>query len=112
MDVEPSTDRYCPCLTALQPKQHLTLVFNTFVLMTLCNEIGSRKIHGEWNLFAGILNNYLFCLIWVVCVLAQILIVNFGTYGFNCKALNWEHWLWSIGFGLGGLAWTEVNKVF
>lgn len=33
------------------PSKHFTIIFNTFVLMTLCNEINSRKIHGERNVF-------------------------------------------------------------
>ncbi|VDK22649.1 unnamed protein product [Anisakis simplex] len=31
------------------PSQHFTIVFNTFVLMTLFNEINSRKVHSERN---------------------------------------------------------------
>lgn len=34
-----------------EPTQHFTLMFNAFVLMTLFNEINSRKIHGERNVF-------------------------------------------------------------
>ena len=37
------------------PSQHFTLIFNVFVLMTLFNEINARKIHGERNVFEGIL---------------------------------------------------------
>ena len=33
------------------PSEHFTIIFNTFVLMTLFNEINSRKIHGEYNVF-------------------------------------------------------------
>lgn len=33
------------------PTQHFTIVFNTFVMMTLFNEINARKIHGERNIF-------------------------------------------------------------
>lgn len=33
------------------PSQHFTIVFNTFVMMTLFNEINARKIHGERNVF-------------------------------------------------------------
>lgn len=34
------------------PSVHFTIVFNTFVLMTLFNEINARKIHGERNVFS------------------------------------------------------------
>ncbi|GMT22007.1 hypothetical protein PFISCL1PPCAC_13304, partial [Pristionchus fissidentatus] len=34
------------------PTAHYTIIFNAFVLMTLCNEINARKIHGERNIFS------------------------------------------------------------
>lgn len=34
-----------------EPSNHFTIVFNTFVMMTLFNEINSRKVHGERNVF-------------------------------------------------------------
>ena len=43
------------------PSEHYTIVFNTFVMMQLFNEINARKIHGERNVFEGIFNNYIFC---------------------------------------------------
>ena len=106
MDSQPGS--WCECLSRIEPKQHLTLVFNSFVVMTLCNEINSRKIHAERNVFEGIFRNYLFCVIWVICFIAQILIVNFGTYGFACKPLSMEQWFWSILFGIGSLMWAQV----
>lgn len=33
------------------PTTHFTMVFNSFVLMTLFNELNARKIHGERNIF-------------------------------------------------------------
>lgn len=43
------------------PSEHYTIVFNTFVMMQLFNEINARKIHGERNVFEGIFNNLIFC---------------------------------------------------
>uniref|UniRef100_A0A8C2K954 Calcium-transporting ATPase n=1 Tax=Cyprinus carpio TaxID=7962 RepID=A0A8C2K954_CYPCA len=43
------------------PSEHYTIVFNTFVMMQLFNEINARKIHGERNVFDGIFNNMIFC---------------------------------------------------
>lgn len=43
------------------PSEHYTIVFNTFVMMQLFNEINARKIHGERNVFDGIFNNPIFC---------------------------------------------------
>lgn len=49
-----------------------TMVFNAFVLMTLFNEINSRKLHGERNVFKGIFSNPFFYCIWIGCFGAQV----------------------------------------
>ena len=49
-----------------------TMVFNAFVLMTLFNEINSRKLHGERNVFQGIFRNPFFYCIWSACFVAQV----------------------------------------
>lgn len=54
------------------PSQHYTIVFNTFVLMQLFNEINSRKIHGERNVFAGIFHNLIFCSVVVGTFVCQV----------------------------------------
>lgn len=33
------------------PSVHFTIIFNTFVMMTLFNEFNARKVHGERNVF-------------------------------------------------------------
>lgn len=43
------------------PSEHYTIIFNTFVMMQLFNEINARKIHGERNVFDGIFRNPIFC---------------------------------------------------
>ncbi|CAF1251104.1 unnamed protein product [Adineta steineri] len=88
--------------------QQFTLVFNAFVLMTLFNEINSRKLHGERNVFKGIFGNPFFYCIWTFCFVAQILIVTFGDKVFSCARLSIIHWAWSLLFGLGSLAWQQV----
>ena len=42
------------------PSEHHTILFNAFVMMTLANEINSRKLEGERNVFAGISHNPFF----------------------------------------------------
>uniref|UniRef100_A0A674F5F6 Calcium-transporting ATPase n=1 Tax=Salmo trutta TaxID=8032 RepID=A0A674F5F6_SALTR len=51
--------RYAPLHSP--PSEHYTIIFNTFVLLQLFNEINARKIHGERNVFDGIFNNLIFC---------------------------------------------------
>lgn len=52
--------------------EQFTIVFNTFVLMTLFNEINARKLHGERNTFKGLFSNINFHIIWFSCFGAQV----------------------------------------
>lgn len=54
------------------PTQHFTIIFNTFVMMTLFNEFNARKIHGQRNVFQGIFTNPIFYSIWIMTCLAQV----------------------------------------
>lgn len=54
------------------PSEHYTIVFNTFVMMQLFNEINARKIHGERNVFEGIFNNLIFCSIVLSTFIIQV----------------------------------------
>lgn len=49
--------------TRCKPTTHSSMVFNTFVMMQLFNEINSRKVHGERNVFKGITHNPVFLII-------------------------------------------------
>ncbi|XP_060101147.1 plasma membrane calcium-transporting ATPase 1 isoform X1 [Heteronotia binoei] len=90
------------------PSEHYTLVFNTFVMMQLFNEINARKIHGERNVFEGIFNNAIFCTIVLGTFIVQIVIVQFGGKPFSCSELTVEQWLWSIFLGMGTLLWGQL----
>ncbi|XP_043936346.1 plasma membrane calcium-transporting ATPase 3 isoform X4 [Protopterus annectens] len=90
------------------PSEHYTIIFNTFVLMQLFNEINARKIHGERNVFDGIFSNPIFCSIVLGTFGVQILIVQFGGKPFSCSPLNTEQWLWCLFVGIGELVWGQV----
>ncbi|XP_015232187.1 PREDICTED: plasma membrane calcium-transporting ATPase 1-like isoform X5 [Cyprinodon variegatus] len=90
------------------PSEHYTVVFNTFVLMQLFNEINARKIHGERNVFEGVFNNPIFCTIVFGTFIVQIVIVQFGGKPFSCVGLNIEQWLWCTFLGFGSLLWGQV----
>jgi hypothetical protein len=59
-----------------KPSQHFTIIFNTFVMMTLFNEINARKIHGQRNVFEGIFTNPIFYSIWIFTCFAQVSILS------------------------------------
>ncbi|XP_034054606.1 plasma membrane calcium-transporting ATPase 1-like isoform X1 [Gymnodraco acuticeps] len=98
--------RYAPLHAP--PSEHYTIVFNTFVLMQIFNELNARKIHGERNVFDGVFKNPIFCSILLGTFILQILIVQFGGKPFSCVSLNMEQWLWCIFLGIGSLLWGQV----
>uniref|UniRef100_A0A6I8SZS6 Calcium-transporting ATPase n=1 Tax=Xenopus tropicalis TaxID=8364 RepID=A0A6I8SZS6_XENTR len=90
------------------PSEHYTIIFNTFVMMQLFNEINARKIHGERNVFDGIFRNPIFCTIVLGTFAIQIVIVQFGGKPFSCSPLQLDQWMWCIFLGFGELVWGQV----
>ena len=41
-------------------------------MMTLCNEINARKIHGQRNIFEGLQRNPIFIGIWIGTFVGQV----------------------------------------
>ncbi|KAI6218391.1 Calcium-transporting ATPase [Aphelenchoides fujianensis] len=83
------------------PTEHFTMVFNTFVMMTLFNEINARKIHNQRNIFAGLFTNWMNLCIWFLSFAAQFVFVHWGGNWFSTANLNWWQWLVCVGFGVG-----------
>ena len=75
--------------------RHLSLVFNIFVWFQIINMICSRKINDEINVFANILDNWLFGVIWVVICVLQVIMIQLA--GKVMKVHNYgltgEQWL-------------------
>ncbi|XP_063928745.1 plasma membrane calcium-transporting ATPase 2 isoform X2 [Zophobas morio] len=90
------------------PTQHFTVIFNSFVMMTLFNEFNARKIHGQRNVFEGIFTNPIFYTIWIGTCVAQIVIIQYGKMAFSTRSLTLEQWLWCLFFGLGTLLWGQL----
>ncbi|XP_020809971.1 plasma membrane calcium-transporting ATPase 2 isoform X3 [Drosophila serrata] len=90
------------------PTQHFTIIFNTFVMMTLFNEINARKIHGQRNVIEGLFTNPIFYTIWIFTMISQVFIIQYGKMAFSTKALSLDQWLWCIFFGIGTLVWGQL----
>jgi P-type Ca2+ transporter type 2B len=56
--------------------KHFTMIFNAFVQMAIFNEFNARRIHGERNVFKGILRNHTFLLIWISTFVGQVKSLN------------------------------------
>jgi hypothetical protein len=83
---------------------HLTIVFNTFVWMQLFNEINSRRIDSERNVFEGLHKNTYFLVIMVIQIFGQVIITEFGGDAFKLSdGLNAKQWGGCLGFGVGSL---------
>ena len=91
------------------PTELFTMIFNTFLLMTLFNEVNCRKVHGEMNVFKGILSNPIFYIIWVTTFLAQILIVQFGGDVFFTTPISVAQWAVCLGCAVGVLLWHQMG---
>uniref|UniRef100_A0A914RSA7 Cation-transporting P-type ATPase C-terminal domain-containing protein n=1 Tax=Parascaris equorum TaxID=6256 RepID=A0A914RSA7_PAREQ len=91
------------------PSKHFTVIFNAFVLMTLMNEINSRKIHGERNVFKGLFSNPIFCVIWVLTLISQVIIVQFGGAWVSTAPLDAIQWGFCVVCAFATLIWGQVN---
>jgi Ca2+ transporting ATPase len=58
---------------------HFTIFFNIFVFMQVFNSVNSRKLlKSEWNVFEGIMNNWLYLAVQGFIAVMQIIMVQFG----------------------------------
>ena len=58
------------------------------------------------------LDNGIFCIIWVVTLAAQILIVQYGDVVFATAKLDWIQWAVCFAFGISELLWGQVRHLF
>lgn len=78
--------------------KHFTFFFNLFVLMQIVNMVCARKIHDEWNIFAGFFDNFVFLAVWIVIFGLQVVIIQFSGFIFKVQPLGVEQW--AIAFGV------------
>jgi magnesium-transporting ATPase (P-type) len=86
-------------VTSDQPSVHYTMVFNTFVFLQVFNEISSRKVNLQRNVFEGIFTNPIFCAIIGITIVVQIMIVEIGGFAVKTVPLSWNNWLYCILIG-------------
>ncbi|KAI7891004.1 PMCA-type calcium-translocating P-type ATPase [Mucor mucedo] len=77
-----------------------TVVFNTFVFCQIFNEINCRRIDSHLNIFTNIFANKFFLAIFLICVLGQVVIVQFGGAAFQVVALDAAHWAIALVIGV------------
>ncbi|XP_071960702.1 plasma membrane calcium-transporting ATPase 3-like isoform X2 [Antedon mediterranea] len=88
------------------PTQHMTMVFNVFILMQIFNQLNERKVHSQQQVYDGLLQ--MRSLVYVGEIFCQLLIIQFSNYGFGCEALDLDQWLWCFAFGIGTVLWHQI----
>ncbi|KAI7882412.1 PMCA-type calcium-translocating P-type ATPase, partial [Lichtheimia hyalospora FSU 10163] len=80
-----------------------TMVFTAFVFCQFFNEINCRRIDNQFNIFKGITKNRFFVAIFLITIIGQILIVQFGGSAFQTVPLDTMHWVLCILVGFMSL---------
>ena len=88
-----------------------TIVFNSFVFCQLFNELNSRKINNEWNIFQSIHKSWMFILIFFFTGGMQAIIVQFCGRFTNTVPLNWYQWLICIALGVVCIPFSYLLRV-
>jgi Ca2+ transporting ATPase len=93
---------------------HMTIIFNTFVLYSLFNQINCRVLDDSFNIFKRICSNWLFLVVTGVEMVIQVLIVQFGGLVFKCSkgGLTVSQWNWCLLFASSTFVVSVVMKIF
>ena len=82
-----------------QRAQLRTFIFNTFIFLQLFNEVNCRVLDGSLNFLKGLTSNYYFPAIWILTLVAQFMIVQFGGEAFSTVQISPMSWLVSVSIG-------------
>uniref|UniRef100_A0A7S4FDS7 Calcium-transporting ATPase n=1 Tax=Eutreptiella gymnastica TaxID=73025 RepID=A0A7S4FDS7_9EUGL len=80
--------------------EHLTVYFNTLILLQIWNQFNARKLHGETNVFEGFLENSRphAAITLVMCAFQYIAVEHLGPF-MGTTPLSLNEWLFCIGVG-------------
>ncbi|KAJ3038190.1 Calcium-transporting ATPase 10, plasma membrane-type [Rhizophlyctis rosea] len=92
-------------------KRTKTLVFTTFILCQITNEICARQLTGELHLFKNFFRNKLFLLIMVVIIFVQVIVVLWGQSFFSTSDMNGQEWALCICLAIGNLPWVFFTRL-
>eukprot|EP00762_Andalucia_godoyi_P004657 ANDGO_03669.mRNA.1 Calcium-transporting ATPase PAT1 len=85
-----------------------TIVFTTFVVMQIVNEVISRNLYWELNIFKGILSNPFFIPLMFVILGVQIIVVQFGSSFTSTIPLTVDEWIGCVCISLTQLPFAWV----
>ena len=91
---------------------HFTIFFNIFVFMQVFNSINARKLQkDEYNVFTGILGNWLYILIQSIIIIGQIILVTFGGRAVRTHPLSIKQHFDCLGISALTLVWGFIVKL-
>ena len=91
---------------------HFTIFFNIFVFMQVFNSINARKLQkDEYNVFTGILGNWLYILIQTIIIVGQVILVTFGGRAVRTHALSMKQHCECLGISALTLVWGFFVKL-
>lgn len=74
-DWDGKTELYVKWQSVHGSSRHLSNVFNIFVVMSIFNIFNARVINDRMNVFKGVFNNPVYCIIFVIISVGQVIIV-------------------------------------
>jgi Ca2+ transporting ATPase len=90
---------------------HYTMVFTTFVFMQIFNEMNSRMLKDEINVFEGVTKNPFFMVIWIGTMIVQALLSAVGGKALAVDTMNSTQWIICISLGAGALVWGILVRI-
>jgi len=90
---------------------HRTMIFNIFVFCQIFNELNSRKLGQEMNIFDGFFTNHICVAVLVFTVFVQFLIITFGGEFASTEPLSGGQWFACIFIGALGLPMSILIKM-
>ncbi|MEW5304021.1 MAG: hypothetical protein WDW36_006657 [Sanguina aurantia] len=91
-------------------KRPLSVLFNAFIMCQICNEINSRRINDEYNVFENFLANPIFLSVIGISGVLQFLIMEFLGLFFKVIPLDYKEWLATIAIGLGAFPVSLITR--
>jgi len=91
---------------------HFTIFFNIFVFMQVFNSINARKLQkDEYNVFTGIMGNWLYILIQSIIIVGQVILVTFGGRAVRTHPLTIKQHCDCLGISALTLVWGLIVKL-
>merc|ERR1711937_784888 len=105
------TDKSEDAVNHKYTEKHLGILFTTFVFMQIFNEINSRKINDERNVFERFFSNAIFISVIIGTSITQLLLVvtpvNIA-FGIDKGGHTLNQWVMGVLLGLGQMIWHQI----